>query len=74
MVRHLQGQEGRGCGIGCLADNVGVDGKRTRPYETVLPLSGDLGLDVDLSCDRDDPKCVKDAVEDYDGDGNILIW
>lgn len=53
---------------------MGVDGKRTRPYETVLPLSGDLGLDVDLSCDRDDPKCVKDAVEDYDGDGNILIW
>ncbi|KAI9902264.1 hypothetical protein N3K66_004081 [Trichothecium roseum] len=56
-----------------MAMTPGDDGKRTRPYETVLPLSGDLGLDVDLSCDRDDPKCVKDAVEDYDGDGNILI-
>ncbi|KAL6230871.1 hypothetical protein BDW75DRAFT_248375 [Aspergillus navahoensis] len=49
------------------------DGKRNRPYLTVLPLAEDLGLDVDISCDRDDPKCVKDAVDNYDGDGNILI-
>ncbi|KAL3482104.1 hypothetical protein BJX99DRAFT_217369 [Aspergillus californicus] len=49
------------------------DGKRNRPYQTVLPLSEDLGLEVDISCDRDDPDCVKDAVDDYDGDGNILI-
>ena len=38
------------------------------------PLAGDLGLTVDTSCDRDDSKCVKDVVKDYDGKGNILIW
>ncbi|KAL4901164.1 hypothetical protein BDW74DRAFT_182017 [Aspergillus multicolor] len=49
------------------------NGKRNRPYQTVRPLAQDLGLEVDISCDRDDPECVKDAVDDYDGDGNILI-
>ncbi|KAE8392576.1 hypothetical protein BDV23DRAFT_192523, partial [Aspergillus alliaceus] len=49
------------------------DGKRARPYETVHPLAEDLGLTVDTSCDRDDPKCVKDAIDKYDGDGNVLI-
>ena len=36
-------------------------------------MAEDLGLTVDTSCDRDDPECVKDAVEGYSGDGNILI-
>ncbi|KAL4928175.1 putative phosphoglycerate mutase family protein [Aspergillus undulatus] len=49
------------------------NGKRNRPYLTVKPLADDLGLEVDTSCDRDDPECVKDAVDDYDGDQNILI-
>ncbi|OJJ60395.1 hypothetical protein ASPSYDRAFT_42124 [Aspergillus sydowii CBS 593.65] len=49
------------------------DGHRNRPLKTVEPLAGDLGLEVDISCDRDDPECVKDAIEDYDGDGNVLI-
>ncbi|KAL4744444.1 hypothetical protein BDW72DRAFT_209012 [Aspergillus terricola var. indicus] len=35
--------------------------------------NSDLGLDVDTSCDRDDPVCVKNAVDNYDGDGDILI-
>ena len=38
------------------------DGSRIRPYETVLPVATDLGLKVDVSCDRDDEDCVKDAV------------
>lgn len=50
-----------------------TDGHRNRPLKTVEPLAGDLGLEVDISCDRDDPECVKDAIEDYDGDGNVLI-
>ncbi|GFF40632.1 hypothetical protein IFM46972_06273 [Aspergillus udagawae] len=49
------------------------DGKRARPYETVEPLAKDLGLTVDTSCDRDDPKCVRDVVEGYTGLGNVLI-
>ena len=51
-----------------------LDGKRQRPYDTVKPLADDLGLAVDTSCDRDDSGCVADFVEDYSGDGNILIW
>lgn len=52
---------------------IAKDGSRDRPYETVEPLASDLGLTVDTSCDRDDSKCVKKAVKNYGGDGNILI-
>ncbi|WPH03000.1 Hypothetical protein R9X50_00587400 [Acrodontium crateriforme] len=48
-------------------------GSRQRPYDTVEPLAGDLGLTVDISCDRDDPKCVAKVVNNYKGSGNILI-
>lgn len=51
-----------------------LDGSRKRPFDTVSPLSQDLGLKVDTSCDRDDSKCVKKAVKNYKGPGNILIW
>ena len=50
-----------------------IDGSRERPYETVEPLAEELGLTVDTSCSKTDEKCVKKAVEAYDGDGNILI-
>lgn len=50
-----------------------ADGKRDRPYETVLPLAEELGLTVDTSCSKKDTKCVKDLVKDYTGSGNILI-
>lgn len=49
-------------------------GARKRAYDTVKPLADDLGMKVDVSCDRDDPDCVKDVVKHYDGKGNILIW
>ncbi|KAK3673462.1 hypothetical protein LTR78_006696 [Recurvomyces mirabilis] len=55
----------------CLRNVFG--GARERPYETVEPLAQDLGLTVDISCDRDDESCVNDAVDDYDGPRNILI-
>lgn len=50
-----------------------TDGKRDRPYLTVLPLAEDLGITVDTSCAKTDAKCVKKVVENYTGDGNILI-
>lgn len=56
-----------------MAQTPKSDGKRQRPLDTVEPLASDLGLTVDTSCDRDDPGCVKDVVDDYDGSGNILI-
>ncbi|XTI88184.1 hypothetical protein V2W45_1487941, partial [Cenococcum geophilum] len=49
------------------------DGSRQRPYDTVAPLASDLGLTVDITCDRDDSDCVKDVVDGYQGSGNILI-
>ncbi|CAH0046199.1 unnamed protein product [Clonostachys solani] len=56
-----------------LAQEYKSNGKRERPYDTVLPVATDLGLTVDTSCDRDDSKCVKKAVKNYSGSGNILI-
>ncbi|GIK03809.1 hypothetical protein Aspvir_007883 [Aspergillus viridinutans] len=56
-----------------MAQTPKSDGSRARPYETVEPLAEDLGLTVDTSCDRDDPKCVRDVVDSYTGSGNILI-
>ncbi|KAJ5787866.1 hypothetical protein N7457_002856 [Penicillium paradoxum] len=56
-----------------MAQTPKSNGKRARPRDTVQPLATDLGLSVDISCDRDDPDCVKEAVQGYDGEGNILI-
>ncbi|KAE9984119.1 hypothetical protein BLS_003017, partial [Venturia inaequalis] len=49
------------------------DGSQGRPNATVYPLSQDLGLKIDLSCQRDDSKCVDKVVDNYSGSGNILI-
>ncbi|XWW98525.1 hypothetical protein V2A60_006525 [Cordyceps javanica] len=56
-----------------MAQTPKSSGKRQRPLDTVKPLAADLGLNVDISCDRDDPKCVKKVVKNYSGSGNILI-
>ncbi|KOS46240.1 hypothetical protein ACN38_g2770 [Penicillium nordicum] len=58
-----------------MAQTPKSNGKRARPHDTVEPLAKDLGLTVDTSCGRDDPDCVKDVVDGYDGKGlaNILI-
>lgn len=37
------------------------------------PLATDLNITVDISCDRDDPDCVAEVVNGYEGNGNILI-
>ncbi|KAG6019337.1 hypothetical protein E4U41_003281 [Claviceps citrina] len=56
-----------------FADRTGADGKRKRAFDTVKPLADDLGLEVDVSCDREDAECVRKVVEGYGGAGNILI-
>ncbi|KAI9369434.1 hypothetical protein BJX61DRAFT_545589 [Aspergillus egyptiacus] len=56
-----------------MAQKPKKNGKRIRPYLTVLPVAKDLGLEVDISCDRNDTDCVKDAIGAYQGNGNILI-
>lgn len=56
-----------------LAQDYKSNGKRKRPYDTVKPLADELGLTVDHSCDRDDPKCVRKKVKKYSGGKNILI-
>lgn len=50
-----------------------LDGDRARPYQTVKPLAGDLGLMIDTSCTKKDKKCVAKLVDKYEGAGNILI-
>lgn len=49
------------------------DGSRTRPYETILPLSTDLDITPDISIDRDDAKGAAEAAKKYHGPGNVLI-
>jgi hypothetical protein len=56
-----------------LLTSFDIGGKRKRPYDTVLPLAEDLGLKIDTHCDRDKPKCVAKAINEYKGDGNVLI-
>lgn len=50
-----------------------LDGSRARPRDTVKPLADSLGLQIDTRIDRDDSAGVAQAVNDYHGDGNILI-
>ncbi|KAI5457930.1 hypothetical protein BGZ63DRAFT_363322 [Mariannaea sp. PMI_226] len=65
---------GSGYNIGyVMAQAYKSDGSRDRPYLTVLPVATDLGLKVDVSCDRDDESCVKKVVNGYKGSGNILL-
>jgi hypothetical protein len=58
-----------------------LDGKETRPYLTVKPLSESLpGVPFNSTIDRDDVDKVAEAVDDfrkgrgeYQGNGNVLI-
>ncbi|KAE8266706.1 hypothetical protein A4X09_0g5634 [Tilletia walkeri] len=45
------------------------DGSRNRPYQTVLPLSQDLGLKVDTSC----VNCVHDAIHAFASQSSAAI-
>ncbi|KAG0050600.1 hypothetical protein BGZ83_004604, partial [Gryganskiella cystojenkinii] len=56
-----------------MTPNFEPDGNHERPYLTVEPLAKDLGLTIDRKCDQIDYNCVKEAVINYNGAGNILI-
>ncbi|KAK5992298.1 hypothetical protein PT974_05699 [Cladobotryum mycophilum] len=56
-----------------MAETPSANGEHTRPRDTILPLAGDLGLNIDVSCGGKDPECVKKAVHKFEGPGNILI-
>ncbi|KAM4061156.1 phosphoglycerate mutase family protein [Hirsutella rhossiliensis] len=56
-----------------MAETPKKSGFRQRPFDTVAPLASDLGLEIDTSCGKKDIDCVRDAVENYEGKGNILI-
>lgn len=50
-----------------------IGGGRERSYQTILPLSLELGIKVDTSIDRDDAKGAAQAAKKFKGDGNVLI-
>jgi len=56
-----------------IAEHEKKDGSRDRPYDTILPLSKVLGIDVDDSIDRDDAKGAAKAAKAYPGPGNVLV-
>ncbi|PRP76388.1 meckelin [Planoprotostelium fungivorum] len=59
-----------------LAQQYKADGSRKRPYDTVKNLAADLGLEVDVSCDRDDADCVAHQIKKYhkqDNSKHVLV-
>ncbi|KAL4755865.1 uncharacterized protein BDW70DRAFT_154625 [Aspergillus foveolatus] len=57
----------------CLRQVFGASSGYNIGYIMSMTPKDNLGLYVDTSCDCDDPECVKNAVDNYDGDGDILI-
>jgi hypothetical protein len=49
------------------------DGDRSRPVDTVKPLSKALGIKIDSKVQRNDVKGAAKAAEAYKGPGNVLI-
>jgi hypothetical protein len=50
-----------------------IDGGRARPYDTVLPLSQDLGITINKHVDRDDAEEAAKVAKAYKGPGNVLL-
>lgn len=56
-----------------VANIIRADGKDARPDLTVKPLADSLGLEVDTRFKRDKSEEVAEAVNGFQGPGNILI-
>lgn len=56
-----------------IAQKPKADGKQQRPYDTLQPLAGELGLAVDIEYGRDDFTGVANKIKGYKGEGNVLI-
>ncbi|KIN06909.1 hypothetical protein OIDMADRAFT_99361 [Oidiodendron maius Zn] len=56
-----------------LAEHPKKDGNRSRPYDTVLPLSKNLGLTINDTIDRDDVDGAAKAAKVWTGPGNVLV-
>lgn len=59
---------------GLVAQQFRKDGRRSRAYRTLVPLSKTLKLPIHHQCERDEAYCVKRLVEKYTSRGlNVLI-
>lgn len=59
---------------GLIAQQFKLDGRRSRPYETLVPLAKKLHLPIHHQCDRDDAPCVRRVAERFVSKGqNVLI-
>ncbi|KAH8800261.1 hypothetical protein F5884DRAFT_547743 [Xylogone sp. PMI_703] len=56
-----------------IAEKPKEDGSRDRPYETILPLSQDLGLTPNISISRNNAGDAAKAAKAYEGPGNVLV-
>jgi hypothetical protein len=56
-----------------MAQHPKHSGAEDRPYETILPLSQDLGLKPDTKIKRDDESHAAKTALGYEGPGNVLV-
>ena len=56
-----------------IAQRPQPDGRQRRACDTLRPLADDLGLSVDTDCERDDFEAVAAKIQNYKGEGNVLV-
>ena len=56
-----------------MAQHPKPDGGEDRPYETIKPLTADLGLKPDTKIQRDDETFAAQTALAFTGPGNVLV-